>query len=183
MKLSREQLADFIHNLDGYEGYIQYSHRAIQSDSDIFYDDKKIRIQEGNGFIYEAHFCNGVDSIAIKQVNALWFVTKTDITLIEKKDITSYHAKHKNVKMAQVWEIQIDEFCNNMKVQKLKDVVFAGFEGTKINKPIDIKVEMQTTVENLSYKNLSQKDREILLEHFLEIFKAPYINSILKADS
>jgi CRISPR type III-associated protein (TIGR04423 family) len=84
------------------------------------------------GFVYEAHFCNGVESIAIKQVNAAWFVSKTDISNVLDEDTEIYFAHEKNVKMAQIWKEEADEYCEGMEVNKLQKVVFAGFAGGEL---------------------------------------------------
>jgi CRISPR type III-associated protein (TIGR04423 family) len=112
-----------------YEGYVQFSHRPIDKEKDIFHNGKKVAIEDESGFVYEAHFFNGTDSIAIKQINDRWYVDETKNTSLT--DTQSYFTKDKNlkVKMAQIWEPENDPLCENMPVLKLKKVVFAGFEG------------------------------------------------------
>jgi CRISPR type III-associated protein (TIGR04423 family) len=112
-----------------YEGYVQFSHRPIDKEKDIFHNGKKVAIEDESGFVYEAHFFNGTDSIAIKQINDRWYVDETKNTPLT--DTQSYFTKDKNlkVKMAQIWEPENDPLCENMPVLKLKKVVFAGFEG------------------------------------------------------
>lgn len=104
--------------------------------SDIWKTFSNISFTPKSGFVYEAHFCNGVESIAIKQINDTWLVSQTDISqqLKAKKqdkeypDVQTYHTIHGHkVNMAQIWEEVDDEFCENMKVLKLQKVVFAGF--------------------------------------------------------
>ncbi len=128
------KVIDYINGLEGYRGYVQFSHRPLEQ-KDIF-EDKDPNIQDEEGFVYEAHFCNGKQSIMIRQQNAQWVVSKTDIANVEKKD-TEFYALEKTallesiksnwVKMAQIWEAKEDELCENMKVMKLQKVVFAGF--------------------------------------------------------
>jgi CRISPR type III-associated protein (TIGR04423 family) len=126
MKKTREEIMEYINSLEGYEGYVQFSDRPIE---DIWTQRSNISVDPKEGFVYEAHFCNGTESIAIKQVNAAWFVSKTDISDISSDDIEIYCAHEKNVKMAQIWKEEADEFCEGMKVKKLQKVVFAGFAG------------------------------------------------------
>ena len=122
-----------IKKLQGYDGYIQFSDKKIRS-CDIFKDDDiAMKIDPTAGFIYEAHFCNGVESIQIRQVNDRWLVSTTDLTNKEFdisyeeyiSDIENFPYK---VKMAQIWETQEDPLCEGMQVKKLTKVVFVGFE-------------------------------------------------------
>ena len=126
-----EEVVAFINSLDGYSGYVQFSHRIIDKTKDVFID-KSPKINNENGFIYESHFCNGKESISIKQINDSWIVSKTDISSIEQEDIITYLSDIKDfnykIKMAQIWQSEPDELCEGMKVMKLKKVVFAGFE-------------------------------------------------------
>jgi len=132
MKKTREEIIDYINALKDYQGYVQFSHRPIDKDRDIFID-KNPKVENENGFTYEAHFYNGKDTITIKQINEYWLVDETkDIPL---SDIQSYITEIKNfnyrVRMAQIWEEENDELCEGMKVKRLKRVVFAGFEKEK----------------------------------------------------
>jgi CRISPR type III-associated protein (TIGR04423 family) len=128
MKKTREEIVEYINSLDGYEGYVQFSDRPIE---DIWTQRSNISVDPKEGFVYEAHFCNGTESIAIKQVNGEWLVSTTQISEIdnEETDIETYYAHEKNVKMAQIWQEETDEVCEGMKVKKLQKVVFAGFAG------------------------------------------------------
>lgn len=116
-----------------YEGYVQFSHRAIEKERDIFFDGKKVEVHDEDGFIYEAHFCNKDESISIKQINDSWLISTTDISNIDKNDtekfISDIEGWNYKIKMAQVWEKEGDKLCPDMKVQKLKKTVFAGFVG------------------------------------------------------
>ena len=130
---TKTEVINYINSLDTYEGYVQFSHRPIDKNKDIFYDGKNVKVEDESGFIYEAHFCNGTNSIQIRQVNDSWLVSKTDISNVSDEDTQSYISDIESfpyeVKMAQVWESDEDEFCKKMKVKQLKKVVFAGFEG------------------------------------------------------
>lgn len=122
---TKQEIQTYINSLKGYEGYVQFSDRPIE---DIWTQKSDISIDSKDGFIYEAHFCNGTQSISIKQINNSWFVSTTDVSNISDEDTQLYHAFEKNVKMAQVWEEVADELCEGMKVQKIKKVVFVGFK-------------------------------------------------------
>lgn len=125
-KYTQQGIIDYINNLKGYQGYIQYSNRAIEN---IWTSYADISCDPKNGFVYEAHFFNGADSIAIRQVNGDWLVAITDISNASDDDKQTYHAINGlKVKMAQVWIDEPDENCCGMMVKKLKKVVFAGFE-------------------------------------------------------
>ena len=136
------KVIDYINSLEGYRGYIQFSHRPLEQ-KDIFEDSDPSVASDEDGFVYEAHFCNGKESIMIRQQNSEWVVSKTPIkTEAEKVEIDfEYFAFEKTahlkevksnwVKMAQIWEEKSDELCEDMKVMKLQKVVFAGFSEKK----------------------------------------------------
>ena len=129
--MNKNEVKEFINRLKDYDGYVQFSHRPIDKNKDIFLE-KDPKVEDEKGFIYEAHFCNGSKSISIKQINGNWLVSETDILDIDKKDIQTYKSDiqdwNHNIKMAQVWEEVEDDLCEGMKVKKLKKVVFVGFE-------------------------------------------------------
>lgn len=129
MKKNRVEIIEYINGLKGYEGYVQFSHRAINLEIDVFIG-KDPKVEDEKGFIYEAHFCNGVESIMIRQVNADWMVSKTDIS---KAELETFHGiDNLKVKMAQIWKSEADDLCEGMEVMKLEKVVFAGFEIAKL---------------------------------------------------
>lgn len=132
MKKTKEEIVRYINTLKGYEGYVQFSHRPIDRERDIFYDNKEVKIEDEKGFIYEAHFCNGIESIAIRQINGSWLVSTTDIPEIKSEDTQSYisdiESFNHNIKMAQIWKTEEDDLCADMQVMKLEKVVFVGFE-------------------------------------------------------
>jgi len=141
MEKSKEEIIEYITTLKGYQGYVQFSHRPIDKEKDIFYNNKEVKVEDENGFIYEAHFYNGKNSITIKQVNNHWLVdeienTPLDDTQIYLSDIKEFNY---NIKMAQIWDEVEDILCQlekdtsgktikGMKVKKLQKVVFVGFE-------------------------------------------------------
>jgi CRISPR type III-associated protein (TIGR04423 family) len=131
---TKQQIIEYINNLQNYQGYVQFSDEKIR-ECDIFKKFQDIKLTPTDGFIYEAHFCNDKESVSIKQINNSWLVSKTDISNISSSDmqefITDIEKFNYKVKMAQIWEEVEDELCENMKVKKLKKVVFAGFEGDK----------------------------------------------------
>lgn len=130
----KENLLNDINDLilQGYEGYVQFAHRPIDKNRDIFYEGKKIIVNNEEGFIYEAHFCNAKESIQIRQINDGWLVSKTSVENISGADVQSYLSDIEGfdykIQMAQIWEEQEDEYCENMSVLKLQKVVFAGFK-------------------------------------------------------
>ena len=143
MQKTKEEIIEYINSLEDYRGYVQFSHRPINKEKDIFID-KDPKVENEDGFIYEAHFYNGKDTITIKQINEYWLVDETKDTPLS--DIQSYYTKFSSasaslkggakapipktlrVKMAQIWEEEEDELCEGMKVKRLKTVIFAGFE-------------------------------------------------------
>ena len=135
---NKSEVIDYINTLDGYRGYVQFSHRALEQ-KDVF-EDKNPTLQDEEGFVFEAHFSNGKESIMIRQQNAVWVVSETAISDIDEKDMEYFalekttlltNVKSNWVKMAQIWKSEADELCDGMKVMKLQKVVFAGFEKEK----------------------------------------------------
>ncbi len=126
--MNRNEIISYINELKGYQGYVQFSDRPIDKDKDIFRDFSDIQVEAKKGFIYEAHFYNGVDSITIKQINDSWLVDVTQNTPLDDTQ-TYIGIDNLKVKMAQIWEEVEDELCEGMKVKKIKKVVFVGFEG------------------------------------------------------
>ncbi len=127
MKKNKTEILQYINSLKGYQGYVQMSDKPI---SDIWKTYSNIHINQEEGFVYEAHFCNATESVAIRQTNENWYVSITPLSEIKNKetDIQTYHAINElKVKMAQVWHVENDPLCENMPVLKLKKVVFAGF--------------------------------------------------------
>ena len=127
MRKNRTEVIEYINELKAYEGYVQFSHRAIDLDKDIF--PKVEDIDEGDvrdGFVYEAHFCKANESIMIRQLNHEWVVSVTDISDAEQE--TFYGIADLKINMAQIWKTEKDELCEGMEVMKLQKVVFAGFE-------------------------------------------------------
>jgi CRISPR type III-associated protein (TIGR04423 family) len=109
-----------------YQGYVQFSHRPIDKKKDIFLNGN-VKVENETGFIYEAHFYNGKDSITIKQVNDSCLVDVETDTSLENTQ-TYIGIDGLKVKMAQIWKETPDSLCEDMKVKKLKKVVFVGFE-------------------------------------------------------
>ena len=154
MKKTKAEIIEYIKNLEGYEGYVQFSHRRMSEKKDIFLNnDENKKVEDEEGFILEAHFYKEKEkeekkekeSIQIRQINSGWLVSKTDLTdkrderderderdkrydisyEIYLSDIKDFNYK---IKMAQIWEKEKDPLCEGMEVKKLKKVVFAGFE-------------------------------------------------------
>ena len=124
MKKNRQEILKYINSLKGYEGYVQFSDRPIE---DIWTQKSDISVDAKDGFVYEAHFYNGSDSISIKQVNDVWLVDETkDTPLTDTQAFVGIN--NLKVKMAQIWEAKEDPLCEDMQVKKLKKVVFVGFE-------------------------------------------------------
>jgi len=124
MKKNREEIVEYINTLKGYEGYVQFSHRPIDMGKDVFID-KDPSIEDENGFVYEAHFANGKESISVHQINDGWLVSKTNIENVETEIYKAIDTL--KVKTAQIWGKERDALCENMEVMNLKKVVFAGF--------------------------------------------------------
>ncbi len=132
---TKEKVIDHINSsYKAYQGYVQFSHRKIEKDKDVFLKGN-VQVSDEKGFIYEAHFYNETEkkSVQIRQINDGWLVSETDLTNDEYE--LSYEVYISNIKafpfkvrMAQVWKREEDPLCANMKVKKLQRVVFAGFE-------------------------------------------------------
>jgi CRISPR type III-associated protein (TIGR04423 family) len=130
MKKTKLEVIEYINDLKSYEGYVQFSHRAIDLKKDIFPKVEDIDVDDiQNGFVYEAHFCKENQSIMIRQINDAWVVSVTDIS--DAKMETFHGISDLMIKMAQIWELKKDEPCKGMEMLKLKKVVFAGFKKDK----------------------------------------------------
>ena len=173
------ELIEDIKQLQNYEGYIQFSDTKIR-DCDIFKKDDNIstKIQPTNGFIYEAHFCNSIQSISIKQINDSWYIDETDISNIDNTDIQVYCGENNTkIKMAQIWEKEKDKLCEDIEVKKLKKVVFVGFDSAK-KQPTQIHKQHKQIKE----EKYTPEQKDMLLEHFLKMFDENYINNILEKE-
>ncbi|CZE45800.1 TIGR04423 family type III CRISPR-associated protein [Campylobacter geochelonis] len=124
----QNKIVDYINqNLQGYDGLVQFSHRKTDANKDIFYK-KKVEVENENGFICEAYFCNDEKSVSIKMLDGEWFINEIDIANISKDDIVIYETNYNlNVKMVQIWKEEKDEKCLGFGVLKLKNIVFGGF--------------------------------------------------------
>lgn len=128
MKKSRAEVIAFINTLEGYDGYVQFSHRPINLETDVF-NGVSPKVEDEEGFVYEAHFCKENESIMIRQINADWLVSITDIS---NAVLETFHGiADLKVNMAQVWKAEKDELCENMDVMKLEKVVFSGLKKDK----------------------------------------------------
>lgn len=125
---TKQEVIEFINTLAGYEGYVQFSHRRLDMQKDVFMDGSVVKVEDEEGFIYEAHFFNGKDTVSIKQINNKWFVDEENN--IPLSDVQTFIAKDNlKVKMAQIWEKYEDELCEGLSAMRVKKIVFAGFEG------------------------------------------------------
>jgi len=127
MRKNREEIITYINSLKDYDGYVQFSHREIDLQKDIFPKKEDLDSDDTkNGFIYEAHFCKDDESIAIRQINGEWVVS---IEKISNAHTEIFHGIEKlKVKMAQIWATKKDKLCEDFEVLQLQKVVFAGFE-------------------------------------------------------
>ena len=122
--LNKESVLMYINNLNGFRGYVQFSHREIDINKDIFTNSDP-KVTKEDGFIYEAHFANDNEYVTIKQLNENWIANRDSL---ENSEIKEYYGiGGTKVKMAQIWKEEEDELCEDMLVKKLKKVVFAGF--------------------------------------------------------
>lgn len=135
---TKEEVKNFIENLEGFDGYVQISNREFEREKDLFIN-KKIKIYDDEGFVVEGFFCNGEKSIMISFLNGEWVVGEYDIKGL-KKEVFLSKLKDENlkIKLAHIFEereeVISDIDCENketIKTLQLKTVVFAGFEGVK----------------------------------------------------
>lgn len=126
MKKSRKETVAYINALEGYEGYVQFSDCKIRVE-DIFKGYQDISLAASDGFVYEAHFFNGRDSIAMKQLNGDIYIDENKNIAMDDTNTTVYKSKAGDIRMVQVWEKEEDPLCEEMFVKKCKKVLFAGF--------------------------------------------------------
>ena len=79
--MTKQETIDYINQLKGYRGYVQFSHRPIQIGKDLFIDRDPV-VENEEGFIYEAHFANDTTSIMIRQINDTFVAIRTNISNI-----------------------------------------------------------------------------------------------------
>lgn len=126
-KKKEDVIAYINEHLQGYDGYVQFSNRPIDIARDVFINASVQVRDEKESFISEAHFSNGKESVAIRQMNATWRLSTTDIDNVEVE--TFYAIADLKVKMAHIWKLKKDEHCLGMDVLTIDKVVFAGFTG------------------------------------------------------
>jgi len=126
MRKNRTEVIAYINSLKDYEGYVQFSHRPIEIERDVFIG-RNPKVEDEKGFVLEAHFFNGTDSVTIRQINSEWSIDEHPSVPLD--DVQTYHAiEDLEVKMAQIWRPQRDDHCEGLEVMKLEKVVFVGFE-------------------------------------------------------
>ena len=133
MKKNRDEILRYINDdLKDYEGYIQPMGKKIDEDC-LFLDGKHAADLNKDEPILEAHFFSESKntSISIRQINDCWLVSEVDLNkvAITDIDINIFYPKFGDfkIKMAQIWEDEIDELCGKIPVLKFKKAVFAGF--------------------------------------------------------
>lgn len=78
------------------------------------------------GMLYDATRCL---SISIKYVDGRYLVARHEVTETEARNAMTYKGKRMpNLKMVQLWRVEIDKNCLDMKVQSPGAMVFVGFD-------------------------------------------------------
>lgn len=78
------------------------------------------------GMLYDATRCL---SISIKYVDGRYLVARHEVTETEARNAMPYKGKRMpNLKMVQLWRVEIDKNCLDMKVQSPGAMVFVGFD-------------------------------------------------------
>ena len=135
---SNDEIKNYLENLEGFEGYVQISNRPMDKDKDIFIN-KKIQIDDKEGFVVEAAFCNKEKSVMINFINGEWIVSEYNIKGLKTESFLSkLKGENLKIKLAKIFE-EIDEEISDVDEKNketvkniyLKNVVFAGFEGVK----------------------------------------------------
>ena len=138
MLKTKDELEKYYNTLeDEFEGYIQISDERIKH---IFKTHTKLpkweELHSGGNYILEMALYNpkNKQSILIRQQNDHWFIIEKELKGDEPTD--SFFTLEDNLKMkiAQIWEEEKDEFCNNWNVLEPKYLLFAGFKSTKGDK-------------------------------------------------
>jgi len=136
---TKEKIKNYLESLEGFDGYVQISNREFDKDKDIFIN-KKIQIDDKDGFLIEAAFSNGNKSIMVNFINGEWIVSEYELN--DKMEIIEFNTKIKNfnkkIKMAQIFEEIEEEISDingenieNVKTLVFKTSVFAGFKEIK----------------------------------------------------
>ena len=136
---TKEKIKNYLESLEGFDGYVQISNREFDKNKDIFIN-KKIQIDDKDGFLIEAAFSNGNKSIMVNFINGEWIVSEYELN--DKMEIIEFNTKIKNfnkkIKMAQIFEEIEEEISDingenieNVKTLVFKTSVFAGFKEIK----------------------------------------------------
>jgi len=75
---TKEKIKNYLESLEGFDGYVQISNREFDKNKDIFIN-KKIQIDDKDGFIIEAAFSNENKSIIVNFINGEWIVSEYEL--------------------------------------------------------------------------------------------------------
>jgi len=69
-------------------------------------------------------------SVMVRFINGEWFIDEVDVSDVLKDDIETFLSEVKGykVRVAQIWEIESDPWCEGFEVQRFIKNVFMGFE-------------------------------------------------------
>ena len=127
-----------------YEGYIQMSDKRIEHvytkatelpELETLYVDVRGEKTEVNYVLEMALYdAKNKNSILIRQHNDDFLVLEKELKGVEEKDIDSFYTvtpRTPKMQIAQLWEAEKSEFCEDMEVLVPKALMFAGFEESK----------------------------------------------------
>ena len=124
---------------DSFEGYILLSDKEpliLESAPLPDFDS----LHNGGSFIVEsALFCKSRKTcICIRQINNSFLVQRLCLDDYPHKNFERFITiNNKVAKIAQIWEEELDENCENLPVLKHKFSVFAGFESREFSQDLE----------------------------------------------
>lgn len=130
---------------DNFEGYILLSDKEpliLESAPLPDFDS----LHNGSNFIVEsALFCKERKTcICIRQINDSFLVQRFCLESYPLKNFERFITiNNKVAKIAQIWEEELDENCENLPVLKHKFSVFAGFESREFSQDFDKDFEVR----------------------------------------
>lgn len=115
---------------DSFEGYILLSDKEPLILESAPLPDFDSLCNGGNFIVESALFCKSRNEcIAIRQINDSFLVQRFCLESYPHKDFERFITiNNKVAKIAQIWEEELDENCENLPVLKHKFSVFAGFD-------------------------------------------------------
>lgn len=148
MKNFKELKAEFsalCESKDNFEGYILLSDKEPRILESAPLPDFDLLCNRGNFIVESALFCKSRNEcICIRQINDSFLVQRFCLESYPHKNFERFITIDNRVaKIAQIWEAELDENCENLPVLKHKFSIFAGFESREFSQDFDKDFEVR----------------------------------------